>query len=274
MAGNNALQFLRGTSTAISNSTEVALAGQPVYDTTNHYLYVGDGSTQIRNLEAVRASVADKIGTKTVGSGTQIMMILNGTPAVSVADVGSSTRPVYLDNGTILQCSRDIPSITLNGSPTSTPSFYAPRSAGTSGYLLISSGSGAPTWKGTNPLYLISVYMSGYTSYYNCYIRVDFFTNKNYGAIGSIATLGRAIRESGFYYNDQSQLNGRTYIPACGWVNAGSTMSRQSNITYIAVDGSSGGLWYTDSNGDYNASSLNWNTFTSKITRIGTLIDN
>lgn len=39
-----------------------------------------------------------------------------------------------------------IPSITLNGSENTSPSFYAPTSAGTSGYVLTSNGSGAPTW--------------------------------------------------------------------------------------------------------------------------------
>ena len=37
--------------------------------------------------------------------------------------------------------------ITLNGSATKTPSFYAPTGAGTSGQILVSSGSDAPTWK-------------------------------------------------------------------------------------------------------------------------------
>ena len=37
--------------------------------------------------------------------------------------------------------------ITLNGTQTKTPSFYAPTSAGTSGQILVSSGSGAPTWQ-------------------------------------------------------------------------------------------------------------------------------
>lgn len=40
----------------------------------------------------------------------------------------------------------DIPTITLNGSATTSPSFYAPTTAGTSGYVLKSNGSGAPTW--------------------------------------------------------------------------------------------------------------------------------
>ena len=40
-----------------------------------------------------------------------------------------------------------IPTITLNGSVTTSPSFYAPTTAGANGQVLISSGSGAPTWK-------------------------------------------------------------------------------------------------------------------------------
>ena len=39
-----------------------------------------------------------------------------------------------------------IPTITLNGSTTTTPSFYAPTVAGTNGQVLTSSGNGAPTW--------------------------------------------------------------------------------------------------------------------------------
>lgn len=37
--------------------------------------------------------------------------------------------------------------VTLNGSTTTTPSFYAPTTAGTSGQVLKSNGSGAPTWQ-------------------------------------------------------------------------------------------------------------------------------
>ena len=63
MAGNNAIQFLRGTATAISSSSQVANAGQPVYDTTNRYLYVGDGSSAVNKLDAIRASTADTLKT-------------------------------------------------------------------------------------------------------------------------------------------------------------------------------------------------------------------
>lgn len=40
-----------------------------------------------------------------------------------------------------------VPVITLNGSTAGTPSFYAPTSAGTAGQVLVSNGSGAPTWQ-------------------------------------------------------------------------------------------------------------------------------
>lgn len=53
MAGNNLIQFLRGTNAQISSSQEVANAGQPVYSTDGKYLLVGDGSTQIRYLEPI-----------------------------------------------------------------------------------------------------------------------------------------------------------------------------------------------------------------------------
>ena len=40
-----------------------------------------------------------------------------------------------------------VPVITLNGSTAGTPSFYAPTTAGTLGQVLVSNGSGAPTWQ-------------------------------------------------------------------------------------------------------------------------------
>lgn len=39
-----------------------------------------------------------------------------------------------------------VPTVTLNGTATTSPSFYAPTAVGTSGQYLKSSGSGAPTW--------------------------------------------------------------------------------------------------------------------------------
>lgn len=56
MANNKSLQFLRGTKSIISSSTEVALAGQPVFATDTNELLIGDGSTQIKNLTPINMS--------------------------------------------------------------------------------------------------------------------------------------------------------------------------------------------------------------------------
>lgn len=45
-----AIKFKRGTSTQIANSTEVLETGQPLLDTTNGTLYMGDGSTAIKDM--------------------------------------------------------------------------------------------------------------------------------------------------------------------------------------------------------------------------------
>lgn len=45
-----------------------------------------------------------------------------------------------------VSASKGYAQVTLNGSANRQPSFYAPTSAGTSGHILYSNGSGAPTW--------------------------------------------------------------------------------------------------------------------------------
>ena len=74
---------------------------------------------------------------------------------LSCADKGSTTTPIYITGGVATLCSTYAggTKVTLNGSAKggSTASFYAPTGAGTSGYYLISNGSGAPTWKNINP---------------------------------------------------------------------------------------------------------------------------
>ena len=64
---------------------------------------------------------------------------------VGKATKGSSTQPIYLNAGTPTACSRTIPSITLNGSSTTAPSFYAP-TVDTGGRWLRGTGLGEPEW--------------------------------------------------------------------------------------------------------------------------------
>ena len=65
--------------------------------------------------------------------------------------VGSTTEPIYLNNGTATKCSLYAggTKVTLNGVPngSSAVSFYAPIGAGTSGKILVSKGDNtAPAW--------------------------------------------------------------------------------------------------------------------------------
>lgn len=86
------------------------------------------------------ASLAwDEDGDVTLRSSQSVY--ING----SSVNIGGSNCNVNL-TGTVKVNGANLPSVTLNGSANSTPSFYAPTSVGTNGYYLKSNGSGAPTW--------------------------------------------------------------------------------------------------------------------------------
>lgn len=53
---------------------------------------------------------------------------------------------IATNTNNIANLQQNMPTITLNGSTTTTPNFYAPTSAGTNGYFLMSNGVGNPTW--------------------------------------------------------------------------------------------------------------------------------
>ena len=119
----------------------------------------------------------DNTGTqKELGSSTAKWNIYgdlhgNATTATTATKLGtdnkgSGTKPIYLAAGVPTECSKYAggTKVTLNGSSkgSSTASFYAPTSAGTSGQLLKSNGSDAPGWITTSigssmqPIYLSS----------------------------------------------------------------------------------------------------------------------
>ena len=56
MAGNNAIQFLRGTASQRASHSEVSLIGQPIYETDTNRLYIGDGRTAINQLQSIGGS--------------------------------------------------------------------------------------------------------------------------------------------------------------------------------------------------------------------------
>lgn len=104
MAGNNSIQFLRGNN--ISGSDEELLPGQPAYDLTTKYLYVGDGS-KISETSPIKASFADDAEnvTSTI-NGKNISDIFeeNGTTAKEATNSPKSLYNLgafdtYVDNG-------------------------------------------------------------------------------------------------------------------------------------------------------------------------------
>ena len=79
--------------------------------------------------------------------------------------VGSTTRPIYLNSGTPTRCSREIPSIMLNGSDVTSTAFYAPTISGSSGQFLKSAGIGmSPKWSNLASTYSKNTSVTG-TSY-------------------------------------------------------------------------------------------------------------
>lgn len=105
---------------------------------------ITNGSVVVK--EAEHATNADN-----ATNATSATTAANASTLGSIsADTGSATKPIYLVKGVATEGSTYAggTKVTLNGSAKggSTASFYAPTTAGTNGYILKSSGSGAPTW--------------------------------------------------------------------------------------------------------------------------------
>lgn len=81
MPGNNSIQILRGSNVKSSSaSNEVLLAGQPLYDLSTGYLYIGDGEANIRTIQAINAQYANTAGS-TNNAYTRFALYTNGTYA-------------------------------------------------------------------------------------------------------------------------------------------------------------------------------------------------
>ena len=95
-----------------------------------------------------------------------------------------------------------VPKVTLNGAATTTASFYAPTSAGTSGYVLKSNGSGAPTWTSAVLTDTVGINFSSSTG------------TKLY-LIGSTATSGTNART--FYQNSNVHIDAGNVLMGAAW---------------------------------------------------------
>lgn len=115
-------------------------------------------SEEAARAQAAESDLSDTLNTTrdaVVTVATKVNNIEKGTTAIPKASVaeklgtatkGSSINPIYLNAGTPTACTRTIPAIFMNGSSTTSATFYAPTSAGKAGEVLISNGTGAPSW--------------------------------------------------------------------------------------------------------------------------------
>ena len=55
-----AIKLLRGNSTTRASSQTVLEDGQPLYEKDTNKLYVGDGTTQAKNLRCITTDLAEK----------------------------------------------------------------------------------------------------------------------------------------------------------------------------------------------------------------------
>ena len=134
------------------------------------------GTTRVRIPEYSIANDGEnkiqlkKDGTK-VGDSVTINNVANAETASKLGSttVGSTTEPIYLNNGTATKCSLYAggTKVTLNGVPngSSAVSFYAPIGAGTSGQILVSKGDKtAPAWSSWTTAGLLKTNASGVVS--------------------------------------------------------------------------------------------------------------
>ena len=98
MPGNNSIQILRGNNVKSSSaSNEVLLDGQPLYDISTGYLYVGDGEANIRTIQAINAQYANSAGSATSATTASKLsrnIYFNGN-GTNVSWDGRATEVVY-----------------------------------------------------------------------------------------------------------------------------------------------------------------------------------
>ena len=102
-------------------------------------VYTAGNGIEISEANAISAKVVAAKGLSVGATG--IAMALVSADTNGAMSSTQFTKLAGIDEGATKN------TITLNGTVTKTPSFYAPTTAGTSGQHLVSNGTGAPTWQ-------------------------------------------------------------------------------------------------------------------------------
>lgn len=136
------LNIKPGNNVSVSSDTSGNITISSSYTNTTYSFASGDSNGQIK---------------VTPSGGSAQNVSVTGLAAAAYKDVTDSTSASAISTGTSLVTERDVyyglPKINNSNSYTRSTTIYAPTSAGTSGYILKSAGSGAaPTWLQTLPV--------------------------------------------------------------------------------------------------------------------------
>lgn len=136
-AGTKYIDFTINTYDSASGSGTTSHIYLNVEDLAD--VYTPGNGIDISDTNVVSAKVVAGNGLSVDSSG--IKMAVASASANGAMTSAMVTKLNGIDTGATAN------TITLNGTTTKTPSFYAPTTAGDKGQILVSNGSGAPTWQ-------------------------------------------------------------------------------------------------------------------------------
>lgn len=251
----------------IPEATEEAHGLMSIEDKTNlntlvRLLTEEESSTTIDTITEVLNAFAG------IGEGTTVANALAGKQN-KVSKLGSTSKPVYVSaDGTFAETSTYAggTAVTLNGSGKggSTASFYAPTGAGTDGYILKSSGSGAPTWVAQSTLSVGSATKDGsgntITATYALKNSLNNYLPLSGGTLTDSLTItaGKVLKFNTI--NAPTASGGTTYGPGTN----GQVLKSNGTTVYWASDNNT---TYTFTN---KAATLAWGTAVTIATVGGT----
>lgn len=186
--------------------------------------------------------------------------------------VGSVTAPVYLSSdGVPTACSTYAggTAVTLNGTSkgASTVSFYAPTGAGTSGYILKSNGSGAPSWLQTLPVANGGTGNTAMTA--NRLVWSEsaskLTAGYHYASGTKVAINSTSAPTETFYVNGTAKINGALTVTSLNLTSFAKTLTLSANTwTDTGISGSNltTGTYIIqiERGGEYFSGVMSWTT--------------
>lgn len=133
-AGSKYIDFVINTKVGTGEESHIYLDVQSLVDA-----YTPGNGIEISEANVISAKVVAANGLSVDASG--IAMALASATANGAMSSDQFTKLGGIDEGATAN------TITLNGTATKTPSFYAPTTGGTAGQQLVSGGDGAPVWQ-------------------------------------------------------------------------------------------------------------------------------